>query len=58
MEKMLHVSMPADMFEPRVEEDGEITYILPRAAKGKTYNVGRNAAKRAKREERAKRAKR
>jgi hypothetical protein len=52
MSKMLHVAVPTEAFLTHVCENGKVIRALPRTAKGTTYNVGKNAAKRAKRAKR------
>lgn len=52
MSKMLHVAVPTEAFKTHVCENGKVLRTLPRTTKGTTYNVGKNAAKRAKRTKR------
>ena len=52
MSKMLHVAMPTEAFETHVCKNGKVLRVLPKTARGTTYNVGKNAAKRAKRAKR------
>jgi hypothetical protein len=52
MSKMLHVSVPTEAFLTHVCKDGKVIRALPKTARGETYNVGKNAAKRAKRAKR------
>lgn len=52
MSKMLHVAIPTEAFVSHVCDNGKVLRTLPRTVKGTTYNVGKNAAKRAKRSKR------
>jgi len=46
------VAVPTEAFIPHVCENGKVLRTLPRTVKGTTFNVGKNAAKRAKRAKR------
>jgi hypothetical protein len=52
MSKMLHVAVPTEAFQTHVCENGKVLRVLPKTTRGTTYNVGKNAAKRAKRTKR------